>query len=273
LAKSDIDAIRVPIIVFGVGVNQWKRKRPFTEVGKQNIIRLVESCHWVGLRETAGIEFLKQFIPQSLHHKLTYQPCPSLLLSYMTYEKVALNSPFVAINIARDQLVELPINEEFLVRKLTHVLTCIKKRGLCPIFWCAGRDDYSFAQKYFKNLPALLLSAYPGAHLPHLISRFRFAIGIRMHGVFPFLGMGIPAIAVFGFPIRADVMRRDLGLDNWLCDWSTPERNWETIDTEIEEKIDCILEDESAAKATAQQVSARAWDQTLQNLDHITKSL
>ena len=273
LTQSDIDAIRAPIVVFGAGVNHWRQKRPFTDLGKQNIIHLVEKCKWIGLRETAGIEFLKQFIPQSMHYKIYYQPCPSLNLKYLNYEKVLLDSPYVAINIARDQLIELPVSEKFLVEKLNHVLIHIKKRDLHPIFWCAGRDDYTFVQKYFKHFPALLLSAYPGSHLPHIVSRFRFAIGMRMHGVFPFLGMGIPAIAIFGFPIRADVMRRDLDLNDWLCDWSNLTRNWDNIDIEIQKKIDYILDNESEVKETAQQIPTLAWDQTLKNLDRITTFL
>jgi hypothetical protein len=262
-----------PVVVFGAGVNQWKNKRPFTDKALANIEKMFNRCSWVGLRETAGINFLSENLGDSVKGKLEFQPCPSLLLSELVSEIPNWDSRFVSVNIAADQLVELPIDRQQVAQIYNRLLNHLVARDLMPIIWCASTVDQDFAHEHFPQHRTLLLSGFPGGQIPHMVRMFRFAIGTRMHSVFPFIGMGIPAIATFGFHIRSSVMRDDLGLGDWLCDWSVEDQDWSKASEELIDKADRMIDQIEQQRIIASQTAQRMSKLTLDNLSRLLERL
>lgn len=268
-----LDSTDFPIVVFGAGVNRWKNKRSFTSEALANIESFFQRCHWIGLRETAGIQFLTDELGDSVSNKLQFQPCPSLMLRELTTELPNWNSNYVSVNIAADQLVELPIGRQEVARIYDELLAHLVRRNLVPILWCASSADLKFADEFFPQYGSILLSGFPGAQIPHIVRMFRFAIGTRMHSVFPFIGLGIPAIATFGFPIRSSVMRDDLGLPEWLCDWSVSDRDWGQAAADLRQKADQVIDQIDSARKKASDTISKVTAITRQNLAEIVGQL
>lgn len=103
-----LEKIKVPIIIFAVGHNRFRGQAEFEPIFKKNLQLLIEKSAFVGIRNQGSINSLKLYLPESLHHKIHFQPCPTTVLKYFypnlpTTNFKQNNKPLLAVNIAFDR--------------------------------------------------------------------------------------------------------------------------------------------------------------------------
>lgn len=225
----------IPVFFWCTGVNRWSKKRLFTDEIKAEVIEIFDSVHTAFLRGSADIAFLKSFLPVQHHAKLTYQACPSFFIPELRNLKrrQATGARRVAINVSADQLAEyFAVDLEEIrnweqvkggyyasfARVLQPLVECIRALDCAPVFFCSTTEDAVFAASQFPDCDRLETNRVSSAflNLEQLLTTFDFAVGMRLHGWLPFVGMGIPSLFITPFAIRA-TMPGDLGLSELAC--------------------------------------------------------
>lgn len=104
----DIDAtfwakINVPVIVYAIGYNYFKGQKN-SELFIRNLEKLVKRANFFSLRNHGSIRKVKELLPDYLHDKIHYQPCPTTIIRNLNPSLAEKkNSKKVGINIAFDR--------------------------------------------------------------------------------------------------------------------------------------------------------------------------
>lgn len=244
----------IPLFFWTTGVNFWSNKNPFTDEVKKEISIILEHTTYAFLRGNEDIAFIKSFTPESLHHKLIFQPCASFFLEQLrgVKQKKSQNGrKRIAINIAYDHLEEFyHISEKDLknwksskkyhhkdfANKFKKNLSLMKDLKLDPVFFCATKEDTQFIQKYFSNYPRIDTHRIGTSILKpeELFAHFDFCVGMRLHSWLPFLGLNIPSLFITPFKIRAG-MPKDFDLPNLALQYT--ESTYEILESKIQELV------------------------------------
>ena len=81
ISIEQINRIKVPISLVGVGYNRFRNQEDFDNCFYDNITALISKCTFAGIRNKGSIEALKQYLPKELHGKLKFHPCATSVLS------------------------------------------------------------------------------------------------------------------------------------------------------------------------------------------------
>lgn len=100
-----LDKIRVPVVLFAVGYNRFRGQEDFEQVFTENIRAFAEKSVYIGLRNHGSLNSLKAYLPENLHHKLTFQPCMTTFLNQLYPDVADYNAKedFFVLNSAFDR--------------------------------------------------------------------------------------------------------------------------------------------------------------------------
>jgi hypothetical protein len=74
-----LQKISVPLVFMAIGYNVFRGQDDFIPVFKEHIKLCVEKAVFFGLRNYGSISAVKKYLPESLHPKLKFQPCPTTM--------------------------------------------------------------------------------------------------------------------------------------------------------------------------------------------------
>ena len=103
ISCEQIDKIKTPIYIFGVGYNRFRNQEDFDPIFKLNINKIVEKAKFVGIRNNGSIKALKTYLRDELKEKLKFHPCATTILSKIYKIPQIKEKPFVAVNCAFDR--------------------------------------------------------------------------------------------------------------------------------------------------------------------------
>ncbi len=148
--------IQVPIVVFAVGYNRFRGQEDFSTVFNKHVQLLTEKSIYIGLRNQGSINAFKKYIPESLYHKVRFQPCMTTVISKLypgifDFDKkenfIALNCAFDRTSLRfgerEDEILSSiarackTISEKFPVRYYAHTL---RDQRMLPYLDKAGLD-------------------------------------------------------------------------------------------------------------------------------------
>lgn len=81
ISIKNLKKLKVPIVITAIGYNRFRNQQDFIPIFKEHITWLVENSLHFGLRNYGSINALKKYIPERLHDKLIFQPCPTTMIS------------------------------------------------------------------------------------------------------------------------------------------------------------------------------------------------
>jgi polysaccharide pyruvyl transferase WcaK-like protein len=97
------EKIKVPVIVFGIGYNFFKGQKN-SGLFIDNLEKLVTRADFFSLRNHGSIKKVCELLPEKLHNKIAYQPCPTTIIrSLYPSLKSKKGSNLIGINIAFDR--------------------------------------------------------------------------------------------------------------------------------------------------------------------------
>lgn len=86
--------LRKPLVLFAIGNNRFIKQEDFDEIFVKHLNKTVEKSIFVGLRNRGSIETIKPYLREDLREKLTYQPCPTTISSFLCpdiYKPIPVN--------------------------------------------------------------------------------------------------------------------------------------------------------------------------------------
>lgn len=105
--KSLLMKIKVPVILFGIGYNRFRRQPEFDPIFREHLSLCARLPGFIGLRNTGSIKKILEYLPCHLRDNLFFQPCPTTLLSKLYqirqprkyYKTLAVNIAFDRVNL------------------------------------------------------------------------------------------------------------------------------------------------------------------------------
>jgi len=137
--------IKVPIIVFAIGYNFFKGQKN-TELFVKSLETLVRKADFFSLRNHGSIQKVRALLPEDLHHKIGFQPCPTTIIRNL-YPKFPSKkqSKFVGINIAYDRYERRYGKDMYLILdQIAIALKKIEDKGHHIINVCHLENDSKF---------------------------------------------------------------------------------------------------------------------------------
>ena len=269
-----LDKIRVPIILFAVGYNQFRGQSKFKPVFTKNLCKLIEKSSFVGLRNHGSIEAIKQYLPESLHHKLTFQPCPTTLLSRFYPNitcKTGNQEKIVSVNIAFDRHhLRFGHREDKILWDIADSLLLLQEKGWKPVIFnhsTGDRDAYLWFKTRGLNIDENRLFCVPPQTVIHEYSQVSLALGMRGHAQMIPFGLNCPIISLITHN-KLGFFLDDIGHREWGTELK--EGN---VKNNLTAKINYFIENEEYIKLQIQQAQENLWKVTQKNLEAIAKSL
>lgn len=136
---NELEKIRVPIYMLGVGYNRFRNQDDFEPYFKENINEVVRKSEFVGLRNNGSVRAIQSYLSDDLKEKVHFHPCATTVLAKMyRMPKVCIEEPFIAVNCAFD-------------RSDKRYGTC-KEEILCSIANVLKKYSQQYKIKYYAHM-------------------------------------------------------------------------------------------------------------------------
>ena len=257
---ESLKLITVPIIVFAIGYNRFRKQDDFLSIFDEHITTLVDRSAFFSVRNHGSIEKLKAHLPSSLLPKIKKQSCPTTIISCLNPKwsnERASYSRRVAVNAAFDRInLRLAGGEEHALRKFNSIIDVLKLNDFEPVIVAHKQDDFQiikYLDKANQNIPLFDLTDMAYEEVIDFYSTVCLSVGMRGHSQMIPLGMRIPIFSV----ITHDKMRylledikqpkwgAELALDTFFASFNdflrTLIENKEQIDKDIDAIVNTIL--------------------------------
>lgn len=83
ISLKQLQRLKKPLIVFGVGNNRFIGQEDFAPVFREHVSLTLEKSVFFGLRNHGSIRTICDYVPAELRDRIAYQPCPTTLGSYL----------------------------------------------------------------------------------------------------------------------------------------------------------------------------------------------
>ena len=83
ISIADLEALTVPLVVFAIGYNRFEGEPDFDPVFAEHLNATVAKAAFFGLRNHASIARVRDYLRPELRDRLTFQPCPTTVASYL----------------------------------------------------------------------------------------------------------------------------------------------------------------------------------------------
>jgi len=219
----ELKQINVPIALFAVGYNRFRGQPDFLPVFKEHLRLLAEKCIYISLRNHGSLNAIKQYLPEPLHAKLRYQPCPTTICSKLYPEliceykkKTKINT--IALNCAFDRIGKRLGEEK---DKVLYALALVMKRcvsnGFEVEYFAHGKsDEFMLAYLDRAGVPYRLVKLYDihPREVLRAYSQVGLSVGMRGHSQMIPFGCGTPILSLISHD-KLKWFLDDIGQPQW----------------------------------------------------------
>lgn len=242
---SRLKQLNVPIAVFAVGYNRFRGQGEFEPRFKNSLKLLTEKAVYVGLRNSGSIRAIRSYLPDELHHKVRFQPCPTTLAKNIYPEiidEAAKNrsSKTIALNYANDRIeMRLGDKKEEVLTSLAICMKTLSDKGYTiELFAHLGGDEKIVPYLEKEKVPFKTIRLYhmTATEILKEYTRPTVAVGMRGHAQMIPFGCGTPIISLISHDKLAWFLE-DIGRPEWGIEMLDP--NFEQgLQNKIEETIE-----------------------------------
>ncbi|MBN1364460.1 MAG: polysaccharide pyruvyl transferase family protein [Syntrophaceae bacterium] len=203
ISIENLKKIKIPIIIAAIGYNTFRNQNDFIPIFKDHISCMVEKSVFFGLRNYGSIEALKKYIPEKLHSKLRFQPCPTTMANQffpLTRSQPHKNNKRIGICVAFDRLENrFGQQHNVIFSQLIKYANLLMDTGYSVQFFAHNQYDifsnYSniFEEKGFNIIPLYKLNEN---EVYQFYNDFTLILGMRGHSLMIPFGAGIPIISL-----------------------------------------------------------------------------
>lgn len=269
-----LEKIKVPIIVFAVGYNRFRGQSEFAPIFTKSICKLVEKSTFFGLRNHGSIEEIKSYLPEELHAKLSFQPCPTTVLSRF-YPGIPVmaqeREPIIAVNIAFDRHhLRFGESEDQILWEIAETLLSLQERGWKPTIFNHSPEDRD-ARFWFRAkglfIDEVNLFGVPPQFVIEKYSKVSLSLGMRGHAQMIPFGLKLPILSL----ISHNKLRFFLD-DIMHSEWGVEVKS-QSLGDSLLEKIHSFRENRDTIQIQVLQAQEKLWQKTLENLELIKQVL
>ena len=226
VSKEQLAAIQVPLIVFAIGYNYFKKQNP-DNFFIENLKYLIDKSSFFGLRNYGSIAKVKELVGEKHAKKIDYQPCPTTIIRKLHPEiEPKVKSKNVAINVAFDRY-----EKRFgpnIYDKLSKIALAMKKISE------KGDQIYNVSHLSIDNKFELVLDAHDVTYksvnlqysLPNEVYEFynnmELVFGMRGHAQMIPFGLNCKIISL-GTHNKIRYFLEDIDALDWFIDVDKPE--------------------------------------------------
>jgi hypothetical protein len=199
---KNMKKLKVPIAFFAIGYNVFNIENNFIPLFKEHIKLCVEKSIFFGLRNYGSINSVKSYLPEHLHEKLKYQPCPTTIIDLYTKNIIVnkTDNNEIEISVAFNNF-EKRFGNNYLeiFNQLLEYCKYMRKDGYKITF--SGHhilDTHSKYAKYFADFgyPVLPLYKYSEMDVYKYYKSKKLIVGMRGHSLMIPFGLTIPIISL-----------------------------------------------------------------------------
>lgn len=273
---AELEALSVPLVVFAIGYNRFEGEPEFEPVFVEHLNATVAKAAFFGLRNHGSIAQLRRYLRPDLHERLTFQPCPTTVASYLVPDlylprlEPERRVGFQVTFEARNELAGYDGGSIF--AGLLTVARELAGRGFALDVISHHPGDRRFHDHLIAHGVDARLVALEGIERDihqglAYYARLPLTIGMRGHGqMIPFgMGNGIISVAIRD-KLRwfaDDIGHPELAVDPRDEGWSG----------RVLELVEDWFGDVEARRAEFASVRAGLWEHTLDNLARISVDL
>ncbi|MDG1689743.1 MAG: polysaccharide pyruvyl transferase family protein, partial [Flavobacteriales bacterium] len=147
-----IKKISIPVIVFGIGYNRFRRQSDFPNIFKDNINALVEKSIFFGLRNNGSIKKLKEYLTSENSKKISLQHCPTVILDLIENVKTKPSNIIekISINFAYDRPKNRFLDEIKILNHTSQFIKYLVERNY-KIDICLHKEDDIIIINYIND--------------------------------------------------------------------------------------------------------------------------
>jgi len=215
-----LNRIDVPIAVYAVGFNAFDGQSYRAERFRSSLRLLVERSSFFGLRNHGSIAKVRSMLPEHLHDKVRFQPCPTTVTRQLVanWQDPASREDTILINAAYDR-AGLRFGHDY-GYFLAQMAKAVKDLGKLAEVKCVAHslDDEKLAfdlrREHGVSMPVIPMYDFENDEIRDLYARTKLVIGMRGHaGMIPF-GCGTPIISLISHP-KMTYFLRDIDRPEW----------------------------------------------------------
>jgi hypothetical protein len=200
---GNLEKIKPPVVFFAIGYNVFRDKNNFIPVFKKHIAKCVEKSLFFGLRNYGSINALREYLPEYLHDKTGYQPCPTTMTSVFSDEMDILKTKpanEIAVSVAFNQFESrFGHGYQSMFKQLIKYCQIMEQKGF-KIILCGHHilDTHNRYIKDFKQygFPIKPLYKYSEHDVYEFYERKKLVISMRGHGLMIPFGLNVPVLSI-----------------------------------------------------------------------------
>lgn len=241
LDTNNIQKIKKPIIVYGVGYNVFNNEIDLCKLAKKSILDIMKHSLHFSVRNDGSRERLSKFLDINVDN-IIEAPDPGLYCDFDTNEYNNLDSKTkkIAIQIAADRLDCRFNNKKNIAIFISEIKSFItNNKHQC---WLVPHTqlDYEFISRHFSEYPIYSLKNFQNfastAKVMGFYKKMDCVIGQRGHAnICPF-GMRIPIISLVSHPKNIGFMKK-INFDSYSINCDDP-----TLASKLSNLVDSIDE-------------------------------
>ncbi len=264
-----LEAIRIPLIVYAVGVNNFREQTGFDQRAIEHLTTTCNKADFIGLRNHGSLHKLTQIAPTIQPDKLHWQPCPTTVLSYFTELKPRETQDFrtIAVNTAVDK-IELRFKGK--TDQVMHGIAeaCLRlslSGNRIVVATHAEQDDYilPYLKQKRVNFQVRRLERCLPQEIIDFYSKVDLTLGMRGHAQMIPFGCGNAIVSIKSHD-KLGFFLEDIGHTEWGLEALQPD-----LSERLVELSESILQDLPAVQREIVCAREKLWRVCQENLKSI----
>lgn len=264
--------IKVPMALFAVGYNRFRGQADFDPIFHEHLQLVAEKSVMIGMRNWGSVNKVKEYLPETLHHKVKFQPCMTTVTSRL-YPEIGRRkpdeAPFISLNCAFDrshlrfgeQLGETLTNLALAMKDLSKIVPiqyyahCKEDEAFLP-FMDSLEVEYKVLRLYNVS-PKAVVEAY---------SKPLVALGMRGHAQLIPFGCERPIVSLISHN-KLKYFLDDIDANKWGIEIKDPD-----LRTNLYTMVKEILDNMSECEQEVFNKQETLWQISLDNVAEIKQA-
>ena len=268
--------IDVPIAVFAVGYNRFRGQGEFPAAFVESLHALAERADFIGIRNHGSIRALSSYLPEDLADKLTFQPCPTTVMSHLDmpgtdYAPPARPRRRLVINTAFDRFaLRMAGRERETLGSLARVARRAADEGWEVTLVGHLFDDEAVAPFLKKEGVPFSVLHFTGVPTEEILRFYRsvdLVIGMRGHAQMVPFGLGTPILSLIAHD-KMGWFLDDIGHPEWGVDFRDPD-----FGDRLDSAFGTLSGDLDKARVQIDAARSRLWDITRANVGAVRSAM
>jgi len=179
ISQDLLKKIKIPIVVYSVGYNQFRNQRNFSKKFNDTVDTLVEQSLFFSLRNNGSCNAIKKHTKKKNFNKIHSNFCPTMMLNKKYNLKHNFKSKDIGFVLAGDRLQNRHKNLENFVKHIKYFVSYLKKQGITTVL--VNHQNDTWIKKYVKFDKYIDLFAKDTKKIYQTYSNLDFVVCDRGH--------------------------------------------------------------------------------------------